>query len=281
MLQNYTIRNISREELDIAVNWAASEGWNPGIHDTECFYQTDPAGYFMAFIDDEPAGSVSAVKYGNEFSFIGFFIVKPEYRGRRIGLDLGNRAMTYTGNIPIGIDGVENKVKNYKTYGFKLAWNNARYEGKASGYAAPSAVFPIQAITEKEFFEFDRKFFPGPRETFLKMWISRPGTIGLGIKSGDKLSGYGVIRPCREGWKIGPLFAETPEAADTLFTALQGAIPPGDLFYLDIPVINESAKALVGKYNMKCVFKTARMYKNGVPELPLENIYGITTYELG
>ena len=34
-LSQLKIRPLTREEFDVAVEWAAAEGWNPGLHDTE------------------------------------------------------------------------------------------------------------------------------------------------------------------------------------------------------------------------------------------------------
>lgn len=31
------IRNMTRAELDVLVEWAANEGWNTGLHDAEVF----------------------------------------------------------------------------------------------------------------------------------------------------------------------------------------------------------------------------------------------------
>lgn len=95
------------------------------------------------------------------------------------------------------------------------------------------------------------------------------------------LSGYGVIRPCRCGYKIGPLFADSPALAESLFGALQSQIPAGQPIYLDTPVINQNAVALAEKYQMKLVFETARMYTRSFPDLPLDRIFGVTTFELG
>ena len=46
----YKIRKMKRSELDLAVEWAGKEGWNPGIDDAECFYQTHPSGFLMGFL---------------------------------------------------------------------------------------------------------------------------------------------------------------------------------------------------------------------------------------
>ena len=32
------------DEISIAVNWAAAEGWNPGLADDACFAAVDPEG---------------------------------------------------------------------------------------------------------------------------------------------------------------------------------------------------------------------------------------------
>jgi len=31
------VRPMSEAELDLALDWAGAEGWNPGLHDARCF----------------------------------------------------------------------------------------------------------------------------------------------------------------------------------------------------------------------------------------------------
>ncbi|MEI6785388.1 MAG: hypothetical protein WCQ21_31200 [Verrucomicrobiota bacterium] len=49
----------------------------------------------------------------------------------------------------------------------------------------------------------------------------------------DFRAALGVIRPCARGWKIGPLFAPEPEAAEALLIGLCGAAGSGPV-YLDV-----------------------------------------------
>jgi hypothetical protein len=42
---NFTIRLMKRSEVDLAIAWAASVGWNPGNCDADCFYQTEKHGF--------------------------------------------------------------------------------------------------------------------------------------------------------------------------------------------------------------------------------------------
>ncbi|MFD2271529.1 hypothetical protein ACFS07_11125 [Undibacterium arcticum] len=69
----YTIRVMTRQEVDIAIDWAAAEGWNPGLYDANCFYAADPNGFLIGLLGDEPIATVSVVKYGDSFGFLGFF----------------------------------------------------------------------------------------------------------------------------------------------------------------------------------------------------------------
>ena len=95
------------------------------------------------------------------------------------------------------------------------------------------------------------------------------------------LSGYGVIRTCRNGYKIGPLFADTQELAGSLFLALKSKVKPTDAIFLDTPEINQSALALAESHNMKVSFETARMYTGELPVMPLNRIFGVTSFEIG
>lgn len=276
-----TIRTMTREEMPLALEWAAQEGWNPGLHDADCFYLADPNGFFIALQETTPVGCISAVAYGQQFGFIGFFIVVPSLRGGRIGIELGRRALKYLEGRVIGLDGVEAKIHNYQDLGFTLAYANMRYEGTAQLTPTSALCAPLQAIPFHELLAYDQPFFPAPRDTFLRQWISRPGTLGYAVRTDSTLRGYGVIRPCRKGYKIGPLFADNPDVAEDLFRALTSSVPAGLPVYLDIPGPNQDAINLVQRHQMKQVFRTARMYQGPAPDLPLHRLYGVTSFELG
>lgn len=127
---------------------------------------------------------------------------------------------------------------------------------------------------------YDRQLFPAPRPAFLHAWIGQPGGTALGVVESGRLAGYGVLRPCRAGFKIGPLFADTAAVAQTLFRALAAHAPNARVF-LDIPEPNAAARELVAAHTMTFIFETARMYANGEVSLPVEREFGVTTLELG
>lgn len=92
--------------------------------------------------------------------------------------------------------------------------------------------------------------------------------------------GYGVMRPCRIGHKIGPLFAANAVVAEQLFVSLASRVP-GEPIFLDVPEINPDALALTARHGMKEVFGCARMVLGAIPKLPDAEIFGVTTFELG
>lgn len=126
-----TIRTMRRDELPVAIEWAAREGWNPGLHDAACFYAADPEGFLIAERGAQPLGCISAVSYAGRFGFIGLFIVAPAWRGQGVGARLWARAMSRLAGHVIGLDGVPAQQDYYRRSGFKLAWWNVRFAGVA------------------------------------------------------------------------------------------------------------------------------------------------------
>lgn len=281
-MSTYQIRPMTEDEVGLAIEWAALEGWNPGLNDAACFYAADPEGFLVGLLDGEPVAAISAVRYGETFGFLGLYIVKPPYRGRGYGLRIWKAAMDRVRGRNIGLDGVVAQEGNYRKSGFRFAHRNARYEGTGGRpFEHDGDVVELSAVPFSEVADYDRPFFPDVRPQFLKAWINQPEGAGLGVRTDGKLAGYGVLRPCRAGYKIGPLFADTPALAQTLFSALTARVPAGAPVCLDVPETNPQAAALARRHRMKVVFETVRMYTGAFPELPMDKLFGITTFELG
>lgn len=271
---------MSRLEVDLAITWAKIEGWNPGIYDAESFYQTDPQGFLLGELNGEPIGCISAVAYDQHFGFLGFYIVKPEYRGQGFGIKIWQAAMEYLGtNRNIGLDGVIAQQENYKKSGFHIAYKHIRYQGMGSGVVS-SDIVPLKTVPFQELVTYDSQFFPTKRAKFLQNWLSLPDSAAWGVLKDRHLVGYGVIRPSESGYRIGPLFANNEEIAEEIFQALLTKSIDSSVF-IDIPDINSQAIALVQRHEMQPVFEAARMYTKETPDLPIKRIFGVTSLELG
>lgn len=278
----FKIKVMDLTELEIAAKWALQEGWNPGLSDAKCYYQADPNGFLIGYLGDEPIASISVVKYDDSFGFLGFYIVKPEYRGQGYGMQIWQAGLQYLAGCNVALDGVVAQQENYKKSGFKLAYRNIRYEGVGGGEAPNCTnLVALERLPIEEVIAYDSAFFPTKRVAFVDAWINQPNCHALGIKQDDTLVAIGVIRPCHVGYKIGPLYADSVELAETLFLALRSKVSATEAIYLDVPEVNAAAVALAQKYNMSLSFETARMYTGERPDLPLTRVFGVTSFEIG
>ncbi len=283
--KEFKIRNMTRKELDVAVEWAAKEGWNPGLHDAKVFWNADPKGFYVLDKGGEMIGSVSGVSYSGKYGFGGFFILKPEYRNQRLGTELAKYflktlASRLKKGAVIGIDGVFNMQPTYAKWGFRFSHRDLRMESVAKKEPFSAKVTEITVKDFDAINKLDKKCFGFDRSLFLKGWLNLPRSKFYKYRKGNEVKGYGVVRKCVKGYKIGPLFASDYKAAHELFKAL-ASYASGDLIYLDVPEINEDAMKLAKAYDMKEMFGCARMYLGPAPKLPYQQIFGVTTFELG
>ncbi len=262
------------------LEWAAREGWNPGLDDAEPFRAADPEGFLIGRLAGAPVGCISVVRYPGDFGFLGFYIVVPGHRGHGHGLALWRAGLAHLDGCNVGLDGVVAQQANYRKSGFQLAHRNVRFGGTVAARPLDDPrVVPLERVPFAEVLAYDRSCFGFERRAFLERWIARP-RVAAGFVERGRLLGYGVIRACRQGFKIGPLFADRADAAEALFLAL-AAEARGSPLFLDPPEPNGEAVALARRHGLAPVFETARMYTRGDPGLPLSRIWGITTFELG
>ncbi|MFM8442215.1 MAG: GNAT family N-acetyltransferase [Methylococcus sp.] len=284
------IRQMIRSEVNELVDWAANEGWNPGLHDAELFWANDPEAFIAAELAGELIGGGAITSYQGEFGFMGFFIIRPEFRGRGLGDTLwhARRRRLLARLRPgasIGMDGVFVMQDYYARGGFVCSHRDIRFRaeippsppsiGLDGAEIVPLTRLPFDAVSR-----YDRACFPAPRPGFLAAWIAQPDALALGCLRAGKLSGYGVVRRCREGCKIGPLFADDAAAAESLFQHL-AEFAVGAPLFLDVPENNAAALHLAHRHQMQEVFGCARMYLGPAPTLAHERIFGVTTLELG
>lgn len=296
-MTGFEITGASAADMEMIRGWADEEGWNPGDSDRFAFAVADPGGFLVGRLDGEPVACISAVRYGAGFGFIGLYIARPAFRGRGYGIRLWRAGMERLDGRLIGLDGVVEQQDNYRTSGFRSAWNNIRVEGvpRAADAAdsadsaetvdtaddgggveiVDAATLPFGALAA-----YDRRFFPAPRDAFLSAWTGLPGRTALAAVRDGRIEGLGVIRPCSAAHRIGPLYAAAPAVAAALLRRL-ARHAPGGLVSVDVPDANPEATALFKDLGLVPTFETARMYTGPVPDLALAELFGVTSLELG
>lgn len=268
------------------VAWAAAEQWNPGLADRAHFLALDPDGFFLGRLDGRPVSAVSVVAYDDAYAFLGFYLVRPELRGRGFGLATWRAGLEHAGPRTVGLDGVVAQQDNYRKSGFTFAHRTLRYSGVPTvGPSGGARSGDLVEVGEDlglvgAVADYDRHCYPADRPGFVTRWVAAPHHTAYACLRDGRVAGYGVIRPARDGHRIGPLFADTAQDAAVLFDALSCSAA-GSPVMLDVPESNQAGLALAKSRGLEAVFETARMYTGPVRPLSDHKIFGVTTLELG
>ncbi|MBM7068664.1 GNAT family N-acetyltransferase [Actibacterium sp. 188UL27-1] len=272
-------RHATLAELALILDWAAAEGWNPGLDDANAFYAADREGFFVA-VDQvyHPVAAISVVNHNDDFAFLGLYIVRQEYRGKGIGLALWSHAIAHAGPSCVGLDGVEAQQQNYITSGFTKVGRTTRYSGQVEQvddiHVSPADPHDIPKLIAQE-----TTASGTAKHAYLTAWFTQTDhCVTLVCKEGEAIKGFCTIRRCRDGAKIGPLVADGTEITHRLIkhaaTAFDNSI------IIDVPETSTSLIAVCKNHGLTAGFKTARMYR-GTCKLPGHDIYAVASLELG
>ncbi|MEL0438861.1 GNAT family N-acetyltransferase [Phycobacter sp. K97] len=272
-------RTASLDDLDTMLDWAAAEGWNPGLDDAKAFYSADPAGFFVAEIDGHPIAAISVVNHSPDFAFLGFYICAPGYRGQGIGLALWKHALEHAGTRTVGLDGVADQEANYARSGFVRTGATLRFEGSLPGKPDASAR-PVTEQDRSALARLDIEANDVKRPRFLTSWINDTANRhSLVLEDAGQITGFATLRRCRNGAKVGPVVARDAAAALRLVQAGLTFMPAAPVI-IDLPDSNTDLIGILTDLGFQETFATARMYR-GTPPKPSVILQAIASMELG
>lgn len=274
------MRTASAAEVAEMLDWAADEGWNPGLDDAEGFCAADADGFFVAEVDGRIVAAISVVNHSPEIAFLGLYLCRPEYRGKGIGFALWKHALAHAGDRTVGLDGVAEQQANYAKSGFALAGSTTRYSGALAPAADPE-VRPLAEGDAPALAVLDRAANGFDRPAFLAGWLATADSRWtMVLDEGGAPAGFATARLCREGVKIGPVIAPDAEAALRLVRALLVRAPGAQPVMLDLPQANAALAEALLSQGFAATFATARMYRGPAPEAGA-TLQAIATMELG
>ena len=291
------IRPLTRRDIDVVTGWARAEGFTPGLGDVAIYRHTDRQGLWVGWLDGEPVGCIAGVRYNAAYGFIGLFLVTPDQRGRGFGVALWRHALKHLADLPcIGLEAAPERVDDYAGWGFQPASLTTRWQlihAEAGGDpqadgASPGgtdlALVAGAAIPTAAVQRYDAAREPSPRPHFLADWLRHPaGTVLALIDGAGRCHGFGRIRPCLlrhgEGWRIGPLLADSPALARQILLGLIARHT--GVVLIDVPDANRAAAALLTGLGFQPLSCTQRMYRGPQPTVPLAEVFGLACLELG
>lgn len=272
------------DETAILEEWAAAEGWNPGFGDLAFACGMDLDAFIALRDGHRLVGGGSIFRHNASTGFMGLFILHPSYRKRGLGTALWHwrrdRLIERLGpEASIGMDGVLDMVPFYLKGGFREHHVNIRYQGFAQASDAAGCI-DLSEIETAQILALDHECFGSDRAEYMTAWLGRPGILAVGLAEGDRLTGFGIARPCRVGYKIGPLYARCPQQAGQLIDDLCNRLV-GEQVQIDTPDLNPDAEAIFRTRGWLPVFRCARLYLGQAPNARLDATYGVCSLEFG
>ncbi|KAL9973079.1 hypothetical protein ACROYT_G019488, partial [Oculina patagonica] len=299
VMEDFKIRLIETEEEyeSVIINAMVKEGWRPGLKDAECFLVCDPTAAFVGELNGKPICCITLTKYGESFAFGGCYIVNKEYRGRGYGRKIDDAAIGHMRQFrSIGvISAVQseevNKRKGFRsqfygaTFVFHLPTAITRFSGTSE--RSPVKIKRTEEVNLEALFAYDTEVFGFERHAFLSKWLRMTGRhVRVAINSEGSIVGYTVARPMfvkEEGYKIGPLFADSEPIAEKLLKAVFEELlrqeEPSPLVCIDAPTkkATELCERLQGKRSYELVY----MVINDPPDVCFDKWFGYTSTQLG
>jgi ribosomal-protein-alanine N-acetyltransferase len=288
------IRPAQVSDIPAIVCWARSEEFAPGFGDVDIYRNTDKQGIWVGWIGESPVGCIAGIKYNDIYGFIGLYIVKPEYRGLGYGHQLWEHALLHLQGVKcVGLEAASHLITNYAEWGFQASSQTIRWqlfnpdeENRAQAAlnqqdftAVTGSEIPLEAIKK---YDSEREFTARPH--FLSQWLEhQSGKVIALIDKYNNCHGFARIRPCLlpagEGWRIGPILADSPILAEVLILNL--LVEHKGVILIDSPQPNSSAQSLLSSLGFREISATTRMYKGSHKAALTKDVYGLACLELG
>lgn len=276
---DFEIASAGATDLVLTRGWAAGLGWDPGVADWWSFQVADPRGFLIGRLEGVPVASLASVRYGEDYGFLGMFIVSAAVRGRGYGRTMWREGLRHLAGRAMGLSCGPGQTDHFRRSGFRHLWNSIRYEG-VPVRTGGAALTDARAVPFERVSAYDRRFFPAPRDAFLAAWLSSPDHRSLVAFQGDELAGFAVLRRASGAARLGPVYAASGEIAAALIGELAAATP-GRPVAVDVPEFNETAVLLMHQLGLRPSFTAARMGVGADREIDRRGLFALTSLELG
>ena len=290
-----SIKPMCDDDIDFVTEISRKEGFVPGVGDLGIYKNTDKQGLWVGWLNGNPIGCIAGVRYNENYGFLGLFIVIEKFRGRGFGLQLWKKALSHLIDLPcVGLEAAPERIADYSKWGFTISSKTTRWQWLGNGKLSEEnprnddlddfSFVEGSSIPPNVVERFDEKRETTPRPHFLSNWLNHPaGTVIAVIDKEKQCHGFGRIRPCLlqsgDGWRIGPLMADSPKLIKILLRKLIYSHP--GLIIIDAPGLNSSASQVFKELGFQSESVTFRMYRGSQPPVSMNDVYGLACLELG
>lgn len=283
-------REMEWADIPTGLSLCRSAGWNQLSRDWEIFLTLDPEGNRVCVDDDgRVVGTVTTIRYGHHFSWIGMVLVDPAHRRKGIGFGLLEEAIGLLKNEScVKLDATPAGREVYIKLGFKDECELTRMSASAFNvehlFSSPT-VTVLSADNLDSLRSFDMAVFGADRMALLSWMLDGAPELAFKVVDGDHVKGYCLGRAGYQYTHIGPVVADSIDVAKGLVSAALKHCGNNPVI-LDVPHHHESPheswQGWLGSVGFSALRPFIRMYRgnNLFPGIP-EKQYAIPGPEYG
>jgi GNAT superfamily N-acetyltransferase len=228
---DFPLRPLTEADVPRAAALSAAVGWNQTAADWAVFLGQGEAQGLDDGVAETLAGSAAVLPFGEELAWISMVVVRPDRRRQGLATALMRWAMERLSTARCAaLDATPAGREVYRRLGFSEFWGFARWALPAALPVPEEAprLRPLEEADWPALLALDARGFGADRAALLRHLARRlPAAALLAEAPGTgRPLGFALARDGLRAPQIGPVVAETPEAAAALVAAALAALPP-------------------------------------------------------
>ena len=280
----FDIRLLTAADIPDCMRLKEQCGWNQLEGDWLRFLALCPDGCFGADHDGRIVGTATAISYGRDLSWIGLVMVDSDFRRHGLGKRLTAAALAHASACrSVGLDATPMGQGIYERLGF-VATSTLKRTVIPELPELPAPEAPVTPLTEADLPEavaLDREIMGVERSALLTALLRDDPACAWGLREGGELRAFCLGRGGSNFHYLGPLLADTPEQAWSVFCAAGRGLV-GQPLALDVPQDQLHFRNTLDECGFAEQRALVRMYVNGVaPPTQAARLFGIAGGELG
>jgi GNAT superfamily N-acetyltransferase len=217
------IHTLEERDIDRPMHLSTQANWNHAPADWRRLVRLWPGQVLVGEIDGRIVASGSLATYPSShglLGWIGLILVDPDFRRRGLGMQIVRAVLDLAERLDVavlGLDASDQGQPIYERLGFECRCGINRWSGRAR---IRNASPPMADEDWRPLLDLDRLACDAKRAALLHNLAAGGASVVRRTTQDNRLTGYGLLRPGRRAWHVGPLVAEDPATAASVFDDL-------------------------------------------------------------